>query len=590
MDSTTAFGAVCGGSSPSESTTLPTVDQRESFSVRPSVLQPWIVLTCAAFAACYVCSLTFVYIQADDASSLAYHALGRNPAVQPPYAVYEQGMDLLLGLLPASEPLIRMTGLSVIAGAGVVMVLLTLALAFQQAGITSQRERFVAACVCLAAVPELFYFGLHYAPPVVGMCCALGAHLLLRNGATVHNGKDVRLVRGRLAAAVALLVAATLFRFDLALYLGIIAADLLRTPDGIRRFFRLRRVRLTLVIAVIAALAAVPAAIFLFDGDGRIRGEMIMWARLLPLVNRAPDGIPKLLLAHLSVFTPAAIVLACAGVMHAWRHDRSLLFILIVIVGWLAVWPLWFSPKEVIIAVPALMLVLAMGVVHIMRSGGVRWRQGAAVSSGVLLILPWLVGIQIRDSRIPWGPGFEVRPMIGSDSRTQGWTPVIGAGTQFPTREGPRPLWGHAAVLFGGAWRASALQQAAERSRALTTAITGGIPILHVAGQITPELADAVRLGLTLRMPPVKTVTPAGWIWSRELQGNGGRRLTILQARLLDKPDLAPFLIDLCGCSRVVVCGWPSTMRELLRRFPRSMQPIGRTSALLDLSAHSGKR
>jgi len=47
------------------------------------------------------------YIEGDDATSIAYHALGRIESLQPHYAGYQGMMDKVLILLPANEALLR---------------------------------------------------------------------------------------------------------------------------------------------------------------------------------------------------------------------------------------------------------------------------------------------------------------------------------------------------------------------------------------------------------------------------------------------------------------------------------------------------
>ena len=136
----------------------------------------------ALFLLIYARSLTFVYIEGDDATSIAYHALGRVRDVQPPYSAYQCMMDAILGLLPAQEHVLRVTAMLMTAIAAPILVLLLAMLAFELAGDRIRIPWPVAAILVPLAAPELIYLGLVYTPALVGLSAAVGAHVLARRG------------------------------------------------------------------------------------------------------------------------------------------------------------------------------------------------------------------------------------------------------------------------------------------------------------------------------------------------------------------------------------------------------------------------
>ena len=71
----------------------------------------WIWLVVLVFGFVFVRSLTFKYVDGDDASTIAYHALGRNADLQPPYGTYHAGMDVILSVLPAQENILRIVSM-----------------------------------------------------------------------------------------------------------------------------------------------------------------------------------------------------------------------------------------------------------------------------------------------------------------------------------------------------------------------------------------------------------------------------------------------------------------------------------------------
>ena len=108
-------------------------------------IPPWTIFVVAAFALVYALNQTFVYVEGDDATSIAFHALGRSADLQPPYASYNGMMDFLLGLLPASEPVVRVTAISLTMLGGVLMTVFALQLAFAWLGQTpSEEEKLLA--------------------------------------------------------------------------------------------------------------------------------------------------------------------------------------------------------------------------------------------------------------------------------------------------------------------------------------------------------------------------------------------------------------------------------------------------------------
>ena len=59
-----------------------------------------IFLIIAAFLVIYAFSLTFVYVEGDDASIVAYHLLGRDDSLRSKYAIYQA----MFGISDSSFP------------------------------------------------------------------------------------------------------------------------------------------------------------------------------------------------------------------------------------------------------------------------------------------------------------------------------------------------------------------------------------------------------------------------------------------------------------------------------------------------------
>ncbi len=144
----------------------------------------WILLVIFLFGVIYQFSGAYVYVEGDDAASIAYHLMGRDKAMQLPYSPYHGMMDKLLGVLPAEEEILRTTAFGITRYANILMVILILTLVFDWLrafgrNFSSSWRAFISITVLLAA-PELFYLGLVYSPTLVAMCLVLSAHLILR--------------------------------------------------------------------------------------------------------------------------------------------------------------------------------------------------------------------------------------------------------------------------------------------------------------------------------------------------------------------------------------------------------------------------
>ncbi len=108
--------------------TLEPVDRGRIFGYSLEQLWPFTVI--AWFIVVYSMSLAFVYIEGDDAASIAYHLLGRDSSVQPPYTPYQGFMDLWLSLLRPSEETLRRAAMTVTALAAVYMTVVMLIIVF----------------------------------------------------------------------------------------------------------------------------------------------------------------------------------------------------------------------------------------------------------------------------------------------------------------------------------------------------------------------------------------------------------------------------------------------------------------------------
>src|SRR5688500_17027687 len=108
------------------------VVSKEPRKVSPahSRLDWWLcaILVCAAFGIVYWRSLTFVYVEGDDAKLVAYHAMGRNAELEHIYSPYISMFDAVLAVLPPREDIVRIAGMAITAISAPVLFFLIMTL------------------------------------------------------------------------------------------------------------------------------------------------------------------------------------------------------------------------------------------------------------------------------------------------------------------------------------------------------------------------------------------------------------------------------------------------------------------------------
>lgn len=525
-------------------------------------------LLAAIFALVYARSLAFVYIEGDDATSIAYHALGRVRAIQPPYSAYQCMMDAILRLLPAQEPVLRVAAMTITAVAAPILMLLIVMLAFDWAGEEIRISRAAAALVLALAAPELIYLGLLYTPALVALAAAIGAHLLIRGVVRRAPGWGV-LRDARFWISVALFGAGVACRWDVLAYGAIVAADLwfgprLAASPGRPRFA-------AAVLWGTAALAAWFGAVALCG-----YGPGVVWKTLR---TAGPvEDYPSLTVAAATMqtlATPALLLLAAAGFAVFARRRNPLAVLALLGVALTARFLPLGVPKWFLVAVPALAACALAGF-------SILWNARTATpllrtALALCLAAPWLLGVQTLSGDSAYGPGFQVRPFNRPPAGRSFIRPVIGAGALVPTSEGPRPIGGHAFVLLGGGWRRTVQSASNELQTAAREAIARRLPILQDMGQgfVVSTLAG---MGFT---------THDAWKLPQRtfLSADGATSVRVVRARTRDdlfRPEGQREIEALSGGSRVIAYAYTSTLRRLYRRAPDSLQSLGATAAVID--------
>ena len=539
-----------------------------------------LLLVLGLFAIIYARSLTFVYIEGDDATSIAYHALGRNAKLQPPYSAYQSMMDGVLRVLPAREPVLRVGAMLITAMAAPLLILLMGILALEWAGELVAIPWAMAAIFIPLAAPELIFLGLVYTPALVAMSAAVGAHVMVRRAL---GGCKGGLRDPWFWGAAVLLGVGAACRWDIAAYGAIVAADIWLGPgragtglDGSGR----KRLMLA------AAWAGVTAVAWLTAVALSGYGPTTVWRAMHE--SGPVESYPSLLVTAVTVqtfMTPAMGLLALAGFGVLIKRKKRLAIPVLVGIVLTARFARFGVPKWFLAATPGIVTCAIVGLSAAWQHWQRGWRSIAmrAAIGGVLLV-PWAIGVQTVFGDSAYGPGFQVQPFDRAAPRQMHIRAAAAAGALVPTSEGPRPVGGYGWVLLAGGWREIALDASADLKTAVVEAIASGEPLLEDEGEgyVTATLAG------------MNFSTQDGWkhdsadalLGERRFSSADGRRVVVLRLRdrasLFAAADLNR-LRQLAGSDTVVVFGYTSTLRRCYLLAPDSLTKLGAKAALLNL-------
>ena len=553
----------------------------------------WVVLLMAVFCLVYIRSLTFVYIDGDDATSIAYHVMGRNRAIQPAYAPYHGMMDKVLSVLPPQEPNLRVISLLITNLASVCMVILMLTLVFDWTKDENHLPKWLIIIIVLAAAPELFFFGLVYSPTWVAMCFILGAHLILRRASLNSNWLDFTDPKQVAYIALSLLLFGfgVAFRWNTLAYAGVIIVDMItRQPSASNLPFGSIKKRINLGILWGALALVISVTMIVISGYGyqdfinkisTIRFVTNQAGSLSPDASTSlKDILLQTLLSLSPMFTPGFALLTLLGFIgYIRRRDPLTLVILAGFVGALP-WLKSGVPKFLITSLPVLILCFTHGLIMLWNLVGKgRLRMAANLALALLLLAPWVIGIRVARGNTAWGPGFELRPYDYPETSGMQFNLTLGPGAAYPTPEGPRSLFGYGYVLIGGDWRKFVLERANERHMALQTAVSSASPLVVTSWSSDYFLDELYSMGFETSDPSVQDDQ---YFIKRYFVNSQGKSITLFihSAEESTADELVLHLSDpAINSNKIILVGYPRVLHYLFGHFPEAMESLGTTSA-----------
>ncbi|MEP7289056.1 MAG: hypothetical protein ABI947_25150 [Chloroflexota bacterium] len=545
----------------------------------------WIALVIVVFVIIYAASLTFVFIEGDDAREAVYHAFGRRLELAAPYNPDQAMATGLLSLVPANIQAVRVAMMGASSILAVCMTLLIIALAFEWLGENVSQKKWILALVVLLASPEFFYLGLVYLPSIAAMAFVLGSHLILR-----HSKRSTirwRSLTGLVLAIVCFGIGIG-FRWDIVTYGGIIALDILLDDVKSFRQWRLQDIQNGFIWALSWGVLALACSLLVIKlSSGQNLGDIFhafvnvqshaeqpigAWNRTISVFTIA---------GYQSLFTPAFVILSVVGFVWLAYHREKL--VLITVVGLILVLPFIRSgvPKDILPAVPGLVACAVMGfIVLCYRLSSQRLKLAARIIIVALLLFPWLIGIRMTYNDTAYGPGFQMQAYDRPVSRNRIGL-ALSAGVSIPTPEGLRAGFGHLWVLLGQ-WRSFYNDQWDEQTQAIQQAILMHIPYLR---QNNYAWASAGMLDLGYMVEHKYKYPDANFTGYRFT--NGQEAVTVFgfdKEDWLTQHEHIAQLRSYLSQDKVVMCADSSIMRELFKRCPQALEKINTVCAVTHLN------
>ncbi len=394
--------------------------------------------------AAFVLNVSCYIYDPDDGSTIIYHVLGRNPAIQQPYNYYDSFNDHLLSFLPADYYAVYGVGLAATLLAAIVIYILLIEIALSFTDVSRTHMQAIGL-IFLLAVPDFIYLTLSYKSSLVAFALVLCNYYLLIK--YVNTPRIALLLGAALLFGTGAAMRWNMGSYGLAIFVDVF---LLYMAARDKRWW-------VLFVWGIFSVAFFLLCLWMSGYTLNKFVETVRWGR--EYMSDFDMQLKVVAMLCMQLFTPVAILLIGAGLIQCLRYAKSYIRVwLLAVLSLLPYFYVGFNPllKYMIIALPAMFIVMGIGYMWLYTT----WKHSRVAKTAfvIALLLPWFAGIQIHTNETLWGPGFELNQKGGADinkrlDERKGERKLnIGFydGFCIPTAEGPKPLWGNFYVIGFG--------------------------------------------------------------------------------------------------------------------------------------------
>jgi len=430
--------------------------------------------------------------------------------------------------------------------------------------------------------PELFFIGMVYTPSTFAMCFILASHIFIRAVVTKPNEKSsIKLICLSLLSILSFGFGVAC-RWDTGFYGLVIFIDIVFSNNA-RGFFSRQHQTYLLKCTIWGVLSVGMAFFFIFISGSNFSEIIYTLTKGGKHIQAAHNQLPLASLAALQTFlTPGMIVFGAIGFIYCCMFRKRIIFMLLCAICPFI--PVLFtgSPKRLITAFPNIFFLAIIGFLLIWNLK-IQKKQNMILFRTLICLLiigPWIVGAQIKSSQTAWGPNFNIKSpsFIALENGKNKFNLSIGSGFPIPSDEGPRPVFGYAAVLLGGKWRALVTKLDNERKLVIEKGLADNLPILQDGSNSL--------LAIHLLNKGFHTRDPYQEIKRTYVNTSTNQTIDTYSLHSSKKIFMKKALLRLPQESNqfILYSSYSSNIRKLYRRYPQCiLEPIGPYSVIIDL-------
>lgn len=398
----------------------------------------------------YINTISYNYIEGDDACSILYHLCGRNLDIQQPYAEYNSGFDYLLSFVENKESELLFFSINISFLSGLIIYQL---IGYFLSLIFEVNNKFVIfLCLIPFIIPEFIFINLFMNTTNLGFLFALLS--LIFYWKYITNYKSKHLLFSILFIAIAIP-----FRWSIIIFYPIfISFYFFKNRDNTinyRKVFQITTIHFFISFAI---------GLLLINITGYNINDFIntmLWGN--NYMENAQRSKLHLISSAMSFFTFPFVFLVIFGLLYLKKQIigltvNKIIFLFIGIIPFLI---LGFFPslKYMVSLIPIFLLLAFWGFNHILLN---KWSRYIFISS---ILSIWFIGIKISTDSLTFGDGFYQKESLKIDKNYKFKYNVderiridkiyldFDGGFYMPTPEGPRPLFGYFHVIFGNLWK-----------------------------------------------------------------------------------------------------------------------------------------
>jgi hypothetical protein len=398
------------------------------------------------FVIIYFTAFVPIYIEGDDASTILYHIIGRESAIQSPYSPYHSGLDFLLKFISNNETTIRVFSMNITFVFGYLSICLTGYWILKK--LNYNYNTLILLILLPLIIPEILFNSLILNPTNISFVFCMLALITSENFAKTRNPYLFFITP-------LLYLIGIPFRWSMELFFIVpLWSYLYNNRFSFKTLFK----DMGYILLTITSIVFSFIGIYISGYSPLDVFDTLIWGK--EYSEKQELSIIALFAHNVNFITPALVLLMIVGTYKLFikvKFNFIWLFVIniipYIIIG---MFPCY---KFYMMLTPFLFLITALGFDSISK------HKLSKLIIIIVIIAPWLFGIKLKIKDNIYGPGFEmskwenINPVefIKNPDKRKNKIEFASisneGGMVLSTMEGPRPLFGIGDVLLLGKWK-----------------------------------------------------------------------------------------------------------------------------------------